>query len=252
MNELSSFTSAQFGTVRTVIRNGEPWFIGKDVAASLGYRETAKAIREHVDPDDKGVSVLDTPGGMQQMTVINESGMYSLILSSKLPSARQFKRWVTHDVLPAIRSRGLYATPDAITSLLSDPQALIAVLNQLSTERSARIAAEQSRDQARTELATVREELRRTFPSTVYISSTDPDAGSCVSIGALAREFHLAQRTMFSYLRDLGYIQPNSPLPTHDGLKSGFFLIMDHASGSTHYYTAAVTLAGRLHFDSIF
>lgn len=89
--------------------NGEPWFVGKDVAEALGYVETAKAIREHVDTEDKGVSEMDTPGGKQRMAIINESGMYALIFGSKLDSAKRFKRWVTHDVLPSIRKTGSYS-----------------------------------------------------------------------------------------------------------------------------------------------
>ena len=96
--------------VRTIDKNGEIWFVGKDVAGILGYIETAKAIREHVEEEDKGVSVLDTPGGKQSMTIINESGLYSLILSSKLPTAKKFKHWVTSEVLPSIRKTGQYET----------------------------------------------------------------------------------------------------------------------------------------------
>lgn len=96
-----------------VDEDGIIWFVGKDVANILGYVETAKAVREHVDEDDKGVSVLDTPGGKQEMTIINESGLYSLILSSKLPAAKKFKRWVTSEVLPSIRKHGYYKAPVA-------------------------------------------------------------------------------------------------------------------------------------------
>lgn len=108
MNEMKIFENAEFGEVRTVIRDGEPWFVGKDVAVILGYSNPQKAIRVHVDSDDKGMSVLDTPGGKQEITVINESGLYSLILSSKLPTAKKFKRWVTSEVLPTIRQTGEY------------------------------------------------------------------------------------------------------------------------------------------------
>lgn len=101
--EIQIFKNERFGEVRTTVINGEPWFVGKDVAEVLGYSQTAKAIREHVDEDDKGVSVLDTPGGKQSTIIINESGLYSLILSSKLPQAKEFKRWVTSEVLPQIR-----------------------------------------------------------------------------------------------------------------------------------------------------
>ena len=98
----------EFGELRTVEINGEPWFVGKDVATALGYCNTNKAVLVHVDAEDKGVTKWDTPGGTQQMTIINESGLYSLILSSKLPSAKEFKHRVTAEVLPSIRKNGAY------------------------------------------------------------------------------------------------------------------------------------------------
>lgn len=109
MNEIKVFENVDFGSVRIIEQDGEPWFVGKDVATILGYSETAKAIRTHVDEEDKGVSVLDTPGGKQEVIIINESGLYSLILSSKLPGAKQFKRWVTSEVIPSIRKTGKYS-----------------------------------------------------------------------------------------------------------------------------------------------
>ena len=107
-NNLEIFSSNEFGQVRTVLVNNTPYFVGKDVATALGYKETAKAVREKVENEDKGVSVLDTPGGKQNVTIINESGLYSLILSSKLPRAKEFKHWVTSEVLPSIRRTGSY------------------------------------------------------------------------------------------------------------------------------------------------
>jgi anti-repressor protein len=112
MDGIKTFTNKEFGTVRTIVKDGEPWFVGKDVAEILGYKETAKAIRTHICAEDKGVSVLDTPGGQQKITLINESGLYSLILGSKLPKAKTFKRWVTSDVLPTIRKTGGYVAND--------------------------------------------------------------------------------------------------------------------------------------------
>lgn len=108
MNNIQVFNNPDFGTVRTVLINGEPWFVGKDVAAALGYKDTAKAIKAHVDTDDRGVGEIPTPFGEQDMTIINESGLYSLIFGSKLNSARRFKHWVTSEVLPAIRKTGTY------------------------------------------------------------------------------------------------------------------------------------------------
>lgn len=94
--------------VRTIEKNGEPWFVGKDVADILGYSDTAQAVRKHIDNEDKGVVEMTTPGGKQPVTIINESGLYSLILSSKLPTAKKFKHWVTSEVLPSIRKTGEY------------------------------------------------------------------------------------------------------------------------------------------------
>lgn len=111
-NEIKVFSNEEFGKVRVLSIDNEPWFVGRDVAEVLGYSNTRDAISKHVDEEDKGVAKCDTPSGAQQMTIINESGMYSLILSSKLPSAKKFKRWVTSEVLPAIRKTGSYNLPD--------------------------------------------------------------------------------------------------------------------------------------------
>ena len=108
MNELMIFENPEFGRVRSVEIDGEPWLVGKDVAQALGYTNPQKAIRDHVDEEDKGVNEMFTPGGKQEIAIINESGLYSLVLSSKLPGAKQFRRWVTSEVLPAIRKKGGY------------------------------------------------------------------------------------------------------------------------------------------------
>ena len=108
MNNLQIFSNEEFGQVRTVMLNDEVWFVGKDVAAILGCSNTRKALTDHVDKEDKGVTKCDTPGGIQLLTIINESGLYSLILSSKMPNARKFKHWVTSEVLPALRKTGHY------------------------------------------------------------------------------------------------------------------------------------------------
>lgn len=111
MNDLKIFSSPEFGQVRTMMIDGEPWFVGKDVAEILGYSNSRDALMKRVDDEDKGVAKCDTLGGMQDLMIINESGLYSLILSSKLPNAKKFKRWVTSEVLPAIRKTGSYIAP---------------------------------------------------------------------------------------------------------------------------------------------
>lgn len=111
MNELQIFNNEEFGKIRTVTINNEPWFVSKDVATALGYSNSRDAISKHVFDDDKGVAKCDTPSGRQEMSVINESGLYALIFGSKLESAKRFKHWVTSEVLPSIRRTGSYQKP---------------------------------------------------------------------------------------------------------------------------------------------
>lgn len=108
MNDLKIFNSEEFGEIRAVTTDGEPWFVGKDVAIALGYSNPRDAINKHVDDEDKGVAKCDTLGGKQNLTIINESGLYTLIFGSKLESAKRFKHWVTNEILPSIRKNGGY------------------------------------------------------------------------------------------------------------------------------------------------
>lgn len=255
MNDLTTFTNPQFGNLRTVIRNDEPWFVAKDVATALGYKQTAKAVREHVDNEDKGVSILDTPGGKQSVTIINEPGVYALIMSSKLPSAHSFKRWVTHDVIPSIRKTGAYVSPSLAQQIISDPASIILILNQLRDEHSARISAEQSAQTLTTELASLRKRLDSIPHTAPLVFQNDYSADGCCSIGELANSLSvnghkLSRNALFSYFRHRGYIQQNSPLPTSRAIESGYFKIMEKRSGSSHYYTTVITLAGQLFFTA--
>lgn len=133
-NQVKVFESAEFGSVRTVEVNGEPYFVGKDVAIILGYAKPQNAIATHVDEDDALKQGILTTQGIQEMVVINESGLYSLILGSKLPNAKKFKRWVTSEVLPSIRKHGMYATDE----LLANPDFAIKVFQELKAEREKR------------------------------------------------------------------------------------------------------------------
>ena len=139
MSELQVFNNAEFGSVRSLMVNGEPYFVGRDVAKILGYANPNDALAKHVDEEDKGVAKCDTLGGIQELTVINESGLYSLILSSKLPSAKRFKRWVTSEVLPAIRKHGVFAMDD----IVNNTDALIEALQAFKAERLQRMALEE-------------------------------------------------------------------------------------------------------------
>lgn len=142
------FENQEFGSVRTLVVEGEPWFVGKDVAAALGYgsgKSLNNAVAKHVDDEDKGVTEMMTPGGKQNIVIINESGLYSLVLSSKLESAKKFKRWVTSEVLPDIRKHGIYMTNSIVESFMNDPRAMSQVFAAYADEREARIKLEQEK-----------------------------------------------------------------------------------------------------------
>ncbi|CDI49144.1 phage antirepressor [Clostridium tetani] len=132
MNNLQIFNNKDFGEVRTIIKENGIWFVGKDVAECLGYKDTDQSLRNHVDGEDKLTRKIDGAGQSRRMTIINESGLYSLVLSSKLPSAKKFKRWVTSEVLPSIRKHGMYAKDE----LLDNPDLLIQVATKLKEEKA--------------------------------------------------------------------------------------------------------------------
>lgn len=179
-------------TVRTLSVNGDPYFVGKDVAAVLGYKEVAKAVRQHVEDDDKGVSVLDTPGGKQETVIINESGLYSLILSSKLPSAKKFKRWVTSEVLPSIRKHGLYATDE----LLANPDVAIAAFTALKEEREKVKSLQET-------VAVQNQQLAEFRPKASYYDVV-LNCKDLVSISTIAKDYGWSAKRMNSYLHEHG------------------------------------------------
>lgn len=136
MNDLQIFNHPDFGEVRTVTINDEPWFVGKDVAQVLGYAKPENALATHVDGDDTlKQGITDSLGRIQNTTLINESGLYSLILSSKLPGAKEFKRWITSEVLPSIRKHGAYMTPETLQAAILNPDTMIQLCQQLKNEQ---------------------------------------------------------------------------------------------------------------------
>ena len=138
--QIQTFTNTEFGELKTIQMNNEIWFIGKDVVKILGYANVSKTLKDHVDEDDKqkGVTIRYSRGGNQKPVLINESGLYSLMLSSKLPSAKKFKKWITSEVLPSIRKTGAYMTPETIQSCLSNPDVMIEILQTLKNEQEKR------------------------------------------------------------------------------------------------------------------
>lgn len=176
--------------LRMVEKNNEPWFVGKDVAEVLGYSNSRKALSDHVDKEDKGgVTIRDAIGRTQRVTCINESGLYSLILKSKLPKAKQFKRWVTNEVLPSIRKHGMYATTETIDQLLNDPDTAIKLLETIKSEREQRLIAEQ--------------QVKELQPKADYYDSILKNK-SLVSITVIAKNYGMSGKGMNNLLRELG------------------------------------------------
>ena len=190
--ELQVFSNAEFGSVRSIMINDEPYFVGKDVAEILGYSRTADAIKVHVDKEDKGVCEMKTPGGVQNVTIINESGLYSLILSSKMPNAKKFKRWVTSEVLPAIRKHGVFA----VDTMLNDPDAMIAALQAYKEERQRRLLLE-------SENAVQKQQLLEMKPKVSYydVVINSPDL---ISITEIAKDYGWSAKHMNGYLHSKG------------------------------------------------
>lgn len=143
-NNIQIFNNKKFGSIRIVDVNSEPWFVGKDVAEKLGYAKPQNAIAAHVDDEDKTTALIQGTGSnyKSNAVIVNESGLYSLILSSKLPTAKEFKHWVTSDILPSIRKHEMYITPQKTEEILNDPDVLIAALTTLKEEREKRKALE--------------------------------------------------------------------------------------------------------------
>ncbi len=146
MEETKIFKSEEFGEVRTAVIDGEPWFVGKDIADILGYQNGSRDINVHVEDEDrriiKSTEMVDLDIPSRGMLLINESGLYSLILSSNMPNAKRFKKWVTSEVLPSIRKHGIYATDNVIDDILNNPDFGIELLTKLKEERAARVEAE--------------------------------------------------------------------------------------------------------------
>lgn len=189
MNEIFNFKGQE---VRTVTVNNETYFVGKDVADILGYAKARNAIASHVDDEDKkDAPIQGTLGGTQNMTIINESGLYSLILSSKLPQAKEFKRWVTSEVLPAIRKHGMFAVND----LLDNPDMAIAAFQRLKEERQLRL-------QTQEELAQKNQIINELQPKATYYDLI-LQSESLVAISVIAKDYGMSAKKLNSLLHEL-------------------------------------------------
>lgn len=220
MNDIQVFNNPEFGEIRTVEINNEPWLVGKDVAEVLGYTDTFGAMKKHVDQDDKLVCQIDSAGQKRDATVINESGLYSLVLSSKLPTAKKFKRWVTSEVLPSIRKHGAYMTPETLEKMVLTPDFGIRLLTELKAEQNKRKALE----------ATVEEQKPHVlFSNAVSASKTT------ILIGALAKllkqnGINIGQNRLFEWLRQNGFLVKrgdNRNMPTQRAMEMGLFEVKE-------------------------
>lgn len=190
--EMQVFNNTEFGSVRTININGEAMFVGKDVAEILGYSNPRDALAKRVDDEDKGVAKCDTLGGVQDLTVINESGLYSLILSSKLPKAKKFKHWVTSEVLPAIRKHGVYA----VDEVLNNPDMLISALQELKAEREKRKLLEET-------AAVQRQQITEMQPKGSYYDVV-LNCKDLVAISTISKDYGWSATKMNNYLHSKG------------------------------------------------
>lgn len=213
MNDIQIFKNEEFGEVRTLVVNNEPWLVGNDVAKALGYGEgksLPNAINNHVDKDDKGVTKMMTPGGNQQVTIINESGFYSLVLSSKLPTAKKFKRWVTSEVLPSIRKHGAYMTEQTLNKALMSPDFLISLATQLKAEQEKLADAKNKIARQHDRIGTLEghlryniEEVKKLTPDAEYTRKTLSSTTSW-NTNIIAKELGLSAVTLNKRLQGLG------------------------------------------------
>lgn len=245
MNEIKVFQNSEFGTLRGVEIDGESWLVGKDVAERLGYSNPQKAIRDHVDDEDRTVNESFTVNGTM-VVLINESGLYSLVLGSKLPNAKKFKRWVTSEVLPAIRKHGGYLTAEKVEEALLNPDVLIKLATELKDEREARRALESK--------------VAEDAPKVLFADSVST-AKTSILIGELAKllkqnGLEVGQKRLFAWMRENGYLMragSSYNMPTQRAIEQGLFEIkettINNPDGSTRLTrTPKVTGKGQVYF----
>lgn len=252
MNNLQIFNSPEFGQVRTIQQNGEPWFVGKDVAEILGYQNGSRDINRHVDEDDRQNYQNGTFESNRGLTIINESGLYSLILSSKMPKAKEFKRWVTSEVIPAIRKTGGYI---AGSENMTDAEIMAkAVLVAQSTIRQ--------RDQRIKELES---DVAAAKPKVLFADAVSA-SDSTILIGDLAKILKqnghpIGQKRLFCWMREQGYLIKRAGAdynsPTQRAMEMGLFKIKEtaisHSDGHVSVSkTTKVTGKGQQYFINKF
>lgn len=220
MNNLQVFKNNTFGNLRVIQKNNQTWFVGKDVADILGYQNGSRDINRHVAEEDRHKTMVFDGNQNKETIVINESGLYSLILSSKLPTAKKFKHWVTSDVLPTIRKHGAYMTPETIEKTLTDPDFIIRLATELKNEKQARIKAEETIIQNR--------------PKVLFADAVS-DSNSSILVGDLAKILrgngvNIGQKRLFAWLRESGFLMKGTEsrnMPTQRAMEMGLFKVKE-------------------------
>lgn len=216
MNGVKVFQNEQFGSIRTMEHEDSVWFVGKDIAMILGYQNGSRDINRHVDDEDRRKAMVFDGNQDKETILINESGLYSLILSSKLPKAKEFKHWVTSEVLPSIRKHGVYMTPERLTESLQNPDSLITILETLRNE--------QEKNKALAETVTAQEkELEEIKPKSEYCDRILSTPG-LLNITEIAKDYGITGKVMNLILHELGviYYQHNTWLLYQKYVHEGF------------------------------
>ena len=238
-NKLVTFENAAFGKIRTLTIDGEPWFVAADVCKALELGNPSMTV-ERLDADEKGISSIDTLGGKQRMAIINEPGLYSVILCSRKPEAKAFKRWITHEVIPAIRKYGGYMTKSLLEQVLENPN--------LIYEFARRMLAEQQKNER------LKQELDRAKPTADYYDAViHPE--SCTNIRATAKELKVPEKMFTAFLIRKRYLYraPSGGLmPYAKAADDGLFFVKDYIAVNGHQgvYTL-VTPKGKALFLSM-
>ncbi|MHC3386021.1 phage antirepressor [Lacticaseibacillus paracasei] len=249
MNQLQHF-DFKGQQVRTVVVDNEPMFVGKDVADILGYQNGSRDVNTHVEEEDRLKYQIGTSGQAREMTIINESGLYSLVISSKLPTAKEFKHWVTHEVLPSIRKHGAYMTPETIEKAIYDPDFIINLATQLKNEQAKTAALKADNETMKP---------KALFADAVATSHTS------ILIGDLAKLIRhngvdIGQNRLFAWLREHGYLIGSGDrrnMPTQRAMDLGLFDIKERTfqnpDGSVRITkTTKVTGKGQQYFINKF
>ena len=250
MNNLKIFEKTEFGSVRVVEREGEPWFVAKDVCEALGYTWSGSRV-SHVPDEWKGVTSVVTPGGEQEILCLSEQGLYFFLGRSDKPAAFPFQKWLAGEVIPSIRRHGMYATPQTVEAMLDDPDTTIKILTALKEERAQRQALEARAEADRPKIV---------FAESIEVAKTFILVGEMAKLIKQATGHDIGQNRFFDWLRDNGYLHKSGSqrnMPTQRSIDAGWMEVKEGArigsSGECHITrTTKITGRGQIYFINLF